>query len=82
MIHPFHPLAGRDLQLVTCRQTWGEQRAYFYDDDGRLVSVPLLWTTLAAVDPLIEFAGGRSAFRVEDLLNLRDLLAAVGGQSS
>ena len=82
MIHPFHPLAGRDLQLVTCRQNWGEQRVYFYDDDGRLMSVPLLWTTLAAVDPLTELAGGRSAFRVDDLLELRALLAAVGGQSS
>ena len=73
VVHPFHPLAGRDLELVTCRQNWGEQRAYFYGDDGRLMSVPLQWTTLAAVDPLIEFAGGRSAFRVDDLLELRDL---------
>jgi Family of unknown function (DUF5372) len=30
--HPFHPLRGRTFQLVDCRQTWGEERVYFYDD--------------------------------------------------
>jgi hypothetical protein len=33
--HPFHPLLGRELRLVTFRQNWGEKRAYFYDDSGR-----------------------------------------------
>ncbi len=76
MVHPFHPLRGRELTLVTCRQNWGEQRVYFYDEAGRLVSVPLAWTTLAAMDPFVELAAGRSAFRVGDLLESADLLAA------
>ena len=28
--HPFHPLRGRTFPLVDCRQTWGEDRVYFY----------------------------------------------------
>lgn len=82
MTHPFHPLADRELRLVTCRQNWGEQRVYFHHEDGRLMSVPLQWTTLAAVDPFVELAGGRSAFRIDNLLELRALLAAVGERAS
>src|SRR4030095_12555638 len=41
--HPFHPLRGRTFQLVDCRQTWGEDRVYFYDDSGRLPPLPLQW---------------------------------------
>ncbi|WP_437231196.1 hypothetical protein SH661x_002605 [Planctomicrobium sp. SH661] len=33
------------------RQNWGEERVYFYHDDQRLISVPLSWTSLAAVNP-------------------------------
>ena len=75
MTHPFHPLLGREFPLVTSRQNWGDERAYFLDDDGRLLSLPLQWTTLAAPDPFVECAQGRSAFRVSDLLELVDLLA-------
>jgi len=59
---------------VTCRQNWGEQRVYFYGDDGRLQSLPLSWTTLAGIDPFVELSGGRSAFRISDLLELADRL--------
>lgn len=62
VVHPFHPLRGRELTLVTCRQNWGERRVYLYDEAGRLVSIPLAWTTPAAVDPFVELAVGRSAF--------------------
>ena len=79
MLHPFHPLLGRELRLVTFRQNWGEERAYFYDDSGRLASIPLQWTTLAAPDPFVELSGGRSAFHVSNLRELADLLAGPGG---
>ena len=79
MTHPFHPLLGRELRLVTFRRNWGEERVYFYDDSGRLSTVPLQWTTLAAPDPFVEISGGRSAFRVSNLLELADLLVRLSG---
>ena len=82
MTHPFHPLCGREFQLVTFRQNWGEERVYFYDDNGRLSTVPLQWTTFAALDPFVELSGGRSAFRVRDLLELVELLTGLGGGES
>jgi hypothetical protein len=42
--HPFHPLRGRTFQFVDCRQTWGEDRVYFYDDSGHLARLLLQWT--------------------------------------
>ena len=79
MTHPFHPLCGREFRLATFRQNWGEERAYFYDDNGRLSTIPLQWTTLAAPDPFVELSGGRSVFCVSDLLELAQLLASLGG---
>ena len=41
--HPFHPLNGKELELVTDRHNWGEDRVYFYADQDDLVSVPARW---------------------------------------
>ena len=81
MTHPFHPLLGREFRLVTFRQNWGEEKVYFYDDSGRLSTVPLQWTTFAAPDPFVRISAGRSAFRVGDLLELADVLIQFSGES-
>ena len=59
---------------MTYRHNWGENRAYFHDDEGRLVSLPASWTSVFPPDPLIVLAAGRSPFRVTDLLELARLL--------
>jgi hypothetical protein len=59
---------------VTYRQNWGEQRVYFHDDQGRLISLPAAWTSLWPTDPVVDISAGRSAFRVEDLLELANLV--------
>ena len=56
--------------MVTCRQNWGEDRVWFYDREGRLASIPTTWTDIAALDPFVVVAAGRSLFRVTDLLEL------------
>jgi hypothetical protein len=62
---------------VVHARNWGEDRVYFYDDDGQLKSVPSLWTSLGEVDPFVVFSGGRSAFRPRDLLALAELLEVL-----
>ena len=82
MTHPFHPLCGREYALVTYRHNWGEDRAYYHDDEGRLRSVPAEWTSLGADDPFVVVAAGRTAFRATDLLELASLIERLlGGQS-
>ena len=75
--HPFHPLRGQRFRLVKHRHTWGEDRAYFRDDEGQLVSVPAAWTSLSARDPFVEIAAGRSDFRPVDLIELAALVSRV-----
>jgi uncharacterized protein DUF5372 len=74
--HPFHPLHGREWDLLTYRHNWGEDRVYFHDS-GRVRSLPATWTSLSAVDPLVALGAGRSPFRVSDLLELAKLIEGM-----
>jgi hypothetical protein len=75
--HPFHPWAGREFVLVGIRQAWGEERVFFFDGGGTQRSLPTGWTDAAAPDPFVALSGGRSAFRVVDLLALGELIACL-----
>jgi hypothetical protein len=72
--HPFHPWVGREYVFVAMRQTWGEDRVFFLDEDGTLKSLPTRWTDAAAPDVFVTMAAGRSPFRAEDLLALAELI--------
>lgn len=74
MIHPFHPLAEKEFIVITCRQNWGENRVFFYDDQGTLSSLPVQWTSLAVEDPFVALSNAESFFRVPDLLELAHLI--------
>lgn len=79
MTHPFHPLFGREFELVTQKQAWGEDRVYFRDKKKRLHHVPLGWTSAAPADSFKAAAAGRCRFRIEDLLRLADLTDQLAG---
>jgi hypothetical protein len=64
---------------VWYRPNWGEHRVYYHDQEGHLCSIPASWTTLAALDPFVAVAAGRSLFRVADLLALARLCAQLAG---
>lgn len=77
MTHPFHPLRGREFDLVTYRQNWGEDRVYFHDDQGHLRALSAGWTSLGAEDPFVAVSAGRSAFRTVDLVELVGLIQGL-----
>ena len=77
MTHRFHPWCGRSYEFVARRRNWGEDRVYFHDEDGVLLSVPAGWTDMADVDPFVVVAAGRCPFRLDDLFALADLADAV-----
>lgn len=68
--HPFHPLHGAEYELVTRKLTWGEDRVFYYDPDGKLKSLFTNVTDLVSSDAFGRVSAGRSAFRVDDLLDL------------
>ena len=43
--------------------------------DGSPLSVPVSWTDVIPADAYVSVGGGRSQFRVEDLMALADLVA-------
>ncbi|MBV9536955.1 MAG: hypothetical protein JO321_16270 [Solirubrobacterales bacterium] len=79
MTHPFHPWWGREFVFVVARRTWSEDRVFFFDQEGVQRSLPRAWTDAADVDPFVALAAGRSAFRVEDLVELAGLIDGLQG---
>jgi uncharacterized protein DUF5372 len=72
--HPFHPWSGREFAFVAVQQTWKKDRVFFFGDDGIMQSLPTAWTDVAEPDVFVTVAAGRSAFRVEDLLALAEIV--------
>ena len=72
--HPFHPRFGQEIDFVTHRAQWGEERVFYRDLQGHRASLPARWTSLAPEDPFITAGAGRSRFRVQDLIDLSALL--------
>lgn len=58
---------------MTRRLNWGEDRVFYYDDNGALKSFPTNVTDLSPKDSFDQISAGRSAFRVDDLLELRQV---------
>ena len=74
MIHPHHPLCGREFILETYRHAWSEHRVFYCDERGRMKALPARWTDFVPEEPFVAISAGRSRFRVDDLLKLVDLL--------
>jgi hypothetical protein len=72
--HPFHPLLGTRYEAVARRLNWGEDRVFFYNPDGTLKSFATNVTDVVPADAFTRISAGRSAFRVDDLLELRQWL--------
>ena len=62
---------------MSYRHNWGEDRVYYVDAEGRVRTIPACWTSVAAIDPFVAIAAGRSFFRYEDLVKLADLLERI-----
>ena len=77
MTHPFHPLFGRELRLVSRERTWSGERVYVENDHGEVRGLPLLWTSEGPEDPALVVGGGHAHFRAEDLVELARRLGEV-----
>ncbi len=69
-------MCGREFEFVRQKKNWGEDRVWFYDEEGALRLLPAAWTDRAPSDPFVVVAAGRSAFRLCDLLELAEFVAA------
>ena len=77
VVHPFHPLSGRQFVCVGERLNRYGRRLLLRVDEETVCSVPQQWTDLVAMDPEIAIGGGRALFRAEDLIELAQLVARL-----
>lgn len=68
---------GLRFVLATRKQNWGEDRVMFFDQQGRLRSLPAAWTNIDPTDAQTQAAAGRAYLRADDLLTLSALLCEV-----
>ena len=80
MTHPFHPLHGREFEVLQRRLCLGIERVDYIDPDGVVRSLEAAWTDAGAEDPFVMVAAGRSAFRFSDLLALAALVDGLNEQ--
>ena len=59
------------------RQTWGEYRVFFYDEQGSLKALPANWTDVGTTDPFVTLSAGMAHFKPADLLALVSMLARL-----
>jgi hypothetical protein len=79
--HPFHPLLGREFDLVGYAHTWGEHRVFFRErGEARVRSLPAGWTDVEGPDPFLVLADGQTCFRVDDLVALVRLVDELDGR--
>ena len=72
--HPFHPLRGTRYELLERRKTWSADRVFYFDCNGTQRSFATNLTDVLPPDAFVEASAGRAAFRVADLLELRERL--------
>ena len=63
---------------MTRRLNWGEDRVFYYDQTGALKSFLSNVTDVMPEDAFTRISAGRSAFRVDDLLDLLGLIDRYG----
>ena len=77
MVHynaPFHPFRGTRYELLERRHTWSSDRVFYFDSNGTQRSFATNLTDVLPPDAFVEASAGRAAFRVADLLELRERL--------
>ena len=77
IIHPFHPYRDIEFEIDHVKRIAYESRVFFFNTKGRKSSVPLHWTDIGPADPFVVVSGGRSLFRVEDLLGLVRIIEEI-----
>ena len=64
--------------MVSYTHSWGEHRVFFrIPGDQRVSSVSAGWTDIEGPDDFVAMSGGRSSFRVADLMNLISLIEEI-----
>jgi len=78
--HPFHPWFTHEFVFVRHANAWSQDRVFFFGHDGSMQSLPTSWTDFGEPDVFVARSAGRSAFRVQDLLDLLEIMEGIRGK--
>jgi uncharacterized protein DUF5372 len=76
--HPFHPLSGKQFDLLEHRRIYSESYLYFHDDCDEVRVIPAIWTDFGKMDAFVEMAARTSPLHARCLLELADLVQRMG----
>ena len=76
MTHPYHPLHDHEFEIHNLVTTGGVPLVCYITDAATLASIPVSWTSLRSVDDFERVSGGRSLWRIDDLVALRGIIDA------
>lgn len=79
MTHPYHPLAGQELEWIDEHGHGGERWLELRDEHRRMHSVLARWTSVVDDEPLVRMGAGRAHLRADDLVRLAELVARYAG---
>lgn len=74
IVHPFHPLSGKEYILITHKLNWGEDRVSFKDEKGEYHCIPSTWTNINPPDLYERNGNDKSFFRINDLIEVREII--------
>jgi len=78
--HPFHPLRGQQYELVRGRTSCRGESLVVLRRKGRVIKLPLAWTSAHPVDPYVLCAPEQTFFRLPDLLAVAELVRVLTGE--
>ena len=67
-------MRGTRYERLERRKTWSADRVFYFDGNGTQRSFATNLTDVLPPDAFVEVSAGRAAFRVADLLELRERL--------
>ena len=67
-------MRGTRYELLERRHTWSADRVFYFDCNGTQRSFATNLTDVLPPDAFVEASAGRAAFRLADLLELRERL--------
>jgi len=79
--HPFHPLYGKQFELIEHRFIFTESYVYFHDASDHLREIPAVWTDFVKGDSFVELAAGCSPLHAGSLLELADLVEQMAKEA-
>jgi len=71
-----------EFDIISKHNCWGENRIFFFNPEGKMISVPSHWTSEVLPDPFVTQSAGRCILHYQDLGAMAKLLKEIDKEIS